>query len=303
MVMRATSRIRAGFSILWLVAWVAWGWGGTGRAAEPGGFADALVFENTTLEIQGKPGETSFTFNFAFTNNAPGPAVIESVRTSCGCTVARVPTLPWTVPPGGRGDFSVVLDGRGKRGVVPKTVFVSTSLGLKTLTVRAVIAEGNPAEPGDDRLRNMQVALADRFAVFRGDCASCHATPAVGKMGAAAYLAACGVCHEAQHRASMVPDLRKLPHPTDHEHWIKWITFGRHGSLMPAFAQSEGGILTDAQVDSIADYLSRTVSGIRLSTTRKPLTGVPVQIQSISGDADSAAPATPPAQPLTPLVR
>lgn len=283
-----------------LLAWMAAGLGGgmEARAAEPGGFADALVFDETSKEIAGKPGETTFTFNFSFTNNAVVPAVIDSVRTSCGCTVARVPPLPWTVPSGQRGEFSVALDGRGKRGTVTKSVFVSTSLGLKALTVRAVLADdGGASGPGDDRLRNMQVALADRFAVFRGDCANCHATPAQGKKGAALYLSACGVCHESQHRASMVPDLRKLGHPTDREHWIKWITLGRHGSLMPAFAQSEGGILTDDQVDSLADYLSRTINGARLSSVSRPLSGVPVQAPPLPG-----APAAP-ARPLTPVLR
>lgn len=266
------------------------------NGAEPGGFADALVFDSTTKELTGQPGETTFAFTFSFTNNATVPAVIDSVRTSCGCTVARVPPLPWTVAPGERGDFSVSLDGRGKRGTVTKSVFVSSSLGLKALTVRAIVADPGPTgAPGDDRLRNMQVALADRFAVFRGDCASCHAKPAEGRMGAALYLSACGVCHDSQHRASMVPDLRKLGHPTDREHWIKWMTFGRHGSLMPAFAQSEGGILSEAQIDSVADYLSRTIDGARLSSVRKTPIGAPPQPPPLPGGAS--------AQPLKPVLR
>jgi mono/diheme cytochrome c family protein len=58
----------------------------------------------------------------------------------------------------------------------------------------------------------------------------------------------------------MVPDLKNQGKVTDREHWVRWITFGRHGSLMPAFAQSEGGPLTDEQIDSLADYLNRAIS-------------------------------------------
>jgi mono/diheme cytochrome c family protein len=234
--------------------------------ASAAGFADVLLFDATMKEQQGTAGQTNFLFTFAFTNAAPGPVVIESVRTSCGCTVAKVPALPWTVPPGGDGEFSVALDARGKRGTVTKSVFVNTSMGVKPLTVRAIIDSSSGGM--DDRVRNMQIALADRGAIFRGECATCHVKPAVGKMGVPLYLAACGICHDSHNRASMVPDLRRLPHPTDRDHWIRWISFGRHGSLMPAFAQAEGGPLTEAQIDSLADYLTRTISQRQIAQSR-----------------------------------
>lgn len=256
-----------------------WGLGllcALGVVAVPSGgaadFPDALLFDGTSKELNVETGATNAVFGFAFTNAAPGQVVIESVRTSCGCTVAKVPTLPWVIPPGGDGEFSVTLDLRGKRGTVTKSVFVNTSMGTKPLTVRAIIPDngsGSGAGGGmDDRLRNMQIALADRTAVFRGDCASCHATPALAKHGPALYLAACAICHDSHNRASMVPDLKNLAHPTDRDHWIRWISFGRHGSLMPAFSKSEGGILTDEQIDSLADYLTRTISDRRLAGTR-----------------------------------
>ena len=234
-------------------------------AAEPGGFADALVFDATTKEMKGKGGETSFAFHFAFTNTSLVPVVIDAVRTSCGCTTAKVPPLPWTIATNGAGEFEVVLDVRGKYGTITKSVFVNSTAGLKPLTVKVTMPDA-PSQGGasgllaDDRVRNLQIALADRFAIFRGDCASCHATPAAGKTGPSLYLSTCGICHDSHNRASMVPDLKTLKHPTDREHWVRWITFGRHGSLMPAFAKSEGGPLDEDQIDSLADYLNRTIS-------------------------------------------
>ena len=53
----------------------------------------------------------------------------------------------------------------------------------------------------------------------------------------------------------MVPDLHNLNHPTDAEHWRKWIAYGRPGSMMPAFAQSEGGPLTHQQINVLVDYM------------------------------------------------
>jgi mono/diheme cytochrome c family protein len=46
-----------------------------------------------------------------------------------------------------------------------------------------------------------------------------------------------------------------LTAPTSHEFWRTWITYGKPGSLMPAFATSQGGPLTDMQIASLASYL------------------------------------------------
>ena len=38
-------------------------------------------------------------------------------------------------------------------------------------------------------------------------------------------------------------------------HWRKWITYGRAGSMMPAFAEAEGGPLNQQQIDSLVDFM------------------------------------------------
>ena len=98
--------------------------------------------------------------------------------------------------------------------------------------------------------------MVDRQAVFKDGCASCHLVPALGKKGAALYSDACGVCHEAPSRATMVPNLRALNKPTDRDYWKTWISQGKTNTLMPAWATAYGGPLSEAQVDSLVDYLS-----------------------------------------------
>ena len=137
--------------------------------------------------------------------------------------------------------------------MLSKVVTVESSVGLQFLTLNVQIPE--PEVNGRDR--NMQLALADRQAVFKNDCAACHAYPTTAKSGAELYGAACGICHDAEHRASMVPDLRALNKPTDRPYWHEWITKGKAGTLMPAFAKSEGGPLDDGQIQSLVDYLAR----------------------------------------------
>jgi mono/diheme cytochrome c family protein len=53
----------------------------------------------------------------------------------------------------------------------------------------------------------------------------------------------------------MVPDLRALKKTTSRDYWLTWITHGKPGTLMPAFAAQAGGPLTDAQIHALADYL------------------------------------------------
>jgi mono/diheme cytochrome c family protein len=69
------------------------------------------------------------------------------------------------------------------------------------------------------------------------------------------YQTACGICHEAEHRAQMVPDLRTKLKNSDKNYWTKWISEGRPGSLMPAFAAQHGGILGVGQIETIVEYL------------------------------------------------
>ena len=98
-------------------------------------------------------------------------------------------------------------------------------------------------------------ARADRQAVLRGSCASCHVTPTIGKKGAELFQTACVICHAAEHRASFVPDLMVAKAPRDAAYWEKWIREGAEGTLMPAFAKEHGGSLDDEQIASLIAYL------------------------------------------------
>jgi mono/diheme cytochrome c family protein len=216
------------------------------------------VFDAESKTLDATAGETNLTFRFAFTNTSAAEVTIDRVQTSCGCTTAKLPPLPWKVAAGTSGSFEVVADLRGKRGLFSKMVYVYTSQGFKPLNLKVKLPETNLAADAE-RLRNMQIAVADRQAVLRGDCARCHADPGAGKQGRELYLAVCGVCHEAEHRATMVPNLRALPHPTDEEHWRTWISHCKAGTLMPAFSSTEGGPFSEEQIASLVKYLVENI--------------------------------------------
>jgi len=238
-----------------------------------------LQFDGGMKEVTVKPGEQQAHFTFTFTNVSSEPVTINTVGTSCGCTAAKLPPLPWTLAAGTNGEIGATMNLAGKVGTVTKTINVNTDKGLKVLVVQSVIpTPAVTAAPTEtmggmgNRADNQKVAAADRQAVLRGDCANCHVTPAKDKFGPELYAKACGICHEDEHRASMVPNLHALPHPTNADYWKNWITYGKPGSLMPAFAESEGGFLTEQQIASLVQYLT---ANIKYDPNAKPGTPAP----------------------------
>jgi cytochrome c5 len=199
----------------------------------------ALVWDAEGKEITAKEGETNVVFTFSVTNVSPNEVEIQQVQTSCGCSVAKMPSQPWKLAPGAHDDLEVNVDVRGKHGVLIKNVLITSTAGFKVLQTRVNLPELPATHRAmsnlDDRVKNIHVAMADRQAIFKNDCARCHAEPARGKGGQALYYAVCAICHEAAHRASMVPNLATLPHPTDREHWETWVRDGKPGTLIPGF--------------------------------------------------------------------
>ncbi len=219
--------------------------------------ADSLAWDAVMKDMDAKPGQMSADFFFSVTNVSTSDVVIDHVQTSCGCTVAKLPSQPWVLKPQDNGKINVTVDLHGKPvGTLFKTVTVFfTNQTTKPLTVKVTI----PDNPENARMRNQQMALGDRQKVFKDDCAKCHAEPTHGKTGKDLYAAACGICHDAEHRATMVPNLHALNHSTDRIYWKQWITTGKVGTAMPAFSTEQGGPLSTEQIDSLADYLDTAI--------------------------------------------
>ena len=189
----------------------------------------------------------------------PAAVTILNVHPSCGCTTAELPTPPWLLPPGTNSIIKVAVNLAGKSGMIFKSVNVATDKGKMDLMLRINILPAPPAPPmsEEERARGVAAAKIDRQAVFKGDCVSCHAKNVEGKYGQVLFKEVCAVCHDANPRATMVPDLHNLKDPTSDEFWRTWVTSGKAGTLMPAFATSQGGPLTDMQISSLAVYLNQ----------------------------------------------
>jgi len=218
-----------------------------------------LAWNTTTNELEFAADTAVGRFNFSLTNISTAPVTLTGVGTSCGCTAARLPNLPITVQPQASISFEVDMNISGKHGIVEKTVTLSTDKGIQQLYVISNIKPAANAMSDTDRRQNLEMAVADRQAIFRDDCARCHVEPTQKKTGKELFMAACGICHEAEHRATMVPDLHNLPVETSAAFWSTWITYGKPNTLMAAFAQSQGGILTQDQITSLVDYLVEAI--------------------------------------------
>src|SRR5579863_3114417 len=169
-----------------------------------------LVWDLPSQSYTVKPGEISAHFIFKVANVSDATVTIDDVKTSCGCTVAQLPMKPWHLAPKETNKMEVLVDVRGKTGVLFKQINVLSTNAPKLLTVLITIPpEATNGMSGEmaNRLWGQQLAATDHQEVFKNDCVKCHLIPAFGKMGQPLYQAACGICHEAVHRATMVPDL------------------------------------------------------------------------------------------------
>ena len=217
-----------------------------------------LAWDELTKAVDATNEQEFARFTFTFTNVTAGNVTVLSVHPSCGCTTAELPPVPWLIPAGTNGQIKLTVNLQGKAGTLFKTVTVATDKGKKDLILRINILPPPPMPEMTEEQRNAGIiaAKADRQAVFKGDCASCHVKKTEGKYGQQLFDALCAICHEAKNRATMVPDLANLQLPTSEEFWRTWITAGKAGSLMPAFATSQGGLLNDLQIASLAAYLN-----------------------------------------------
>lgn len=218
---------------------------------------DGVIVWNTLMATTNVPADSDKAhFLFAFTNISSDKIAILKVQTSCGCTTAELPPLPWVVASRTSGTIPVTVDLAGKQGVLFKSVTVGTDKGSKTLYLRITIEQPKMATiTDDDRIKFVMASRADRQAIFKGTCADCHVKHGEGKYGMALFQADCAICHEANPRATMVPDLHNLKVPTNRDFWKQWIAHGKPGSLMAAFSQAEGGPLNDMQIASLVAYM------------------------------------------------
>ena len=100
-----------------------------------------LAWDAVSKECRAHPGDKSAPFSFSLKNVSARPVVIYDTQSSCDCTVAKLPSKPWTIPSGDTGKIEATVDLAGKTGTVTNSIIVFTSQGNRRLNVKAILPE------------------------------------------------------------------------------------------------------------------------------------------------------------------
>ncbi|HEY2083567.1 MAG TPA: DUF1573 domain-containing protein [Verrucomicrobiae bacterium] len=100
-----------------------------------------LAWDAVSKEYHAKPGELKAPFTFNLTNVSTGPVTIYDTSTTCDCTVASLPSKPWTLASGASGKIEATIDLSKKTGVVTNAIIVFTSQGNRRLKVKAITSD------------------------------------------------------------------------------------------------------------------------------------------------------------------
>jgi mono/diheme cytochrome c family protein len=213
---------------------------------------DSLTKETSVLVSAGQAR-----IKFSFTNLTTDHVIIQDILTSCGCTTAQAPGLPWVIPAGTSGQFGLTVRLVGKMRHQNESAAVVTDQGFKVVYVNvSILPPVVLIRSITDRARDHEAAVADRQAIFHGDCANCHVKSSNEQDGKALYYAACAICHEAPDWPATMADLFAIKTPTNVSFWLDWIAQGKPGTLMPAFSRPAGGPLSDLQIAYLARFLN-----------------------------------------------
>jgi mono/diheme cytochrome c family protein len=160
--------------------------------------------------------------------------------------------------------LEVIVDLRERFEPFKQIIAVETSAGTNQILLEIKTPELTPRE------KDQRAAFADRQAVFKNQCVTCHLQPAKGQPMEGRYRVLCGTCHDAKHRAAMVPDLAPVKKTRDQAYWEQWLRRGKPGTLMPAFSKPFGGPLTEEEIGAMLSYLQQ-----RFPSTPAPAHSVP----------------------------
>jgi hypothetical protein len=101
-----------------------------------------LAWDAVSKEYHARPGELKAPFTFNLTNVFSGSVVIYDTSTTCDCTVANLPSKPWTLSIGASGKIEATIDLTKKTGnVVTNEIIVFTSQGNRRLKVKAIVSD------------------------------------------------------------------------------------------------------------------------------------------------------------------
>jgi cytochrome c553 len=211
-----------------------------------------LVFENTFFDFGTVTEGSIVKHTFKFKNDGVGKVNIAKTETSCGCTTASGALKEYA--PGEAGEMEVVVDTKGKKGIVVKTVTVTLeNSDVDKVELSLAMKLEPPPHPKIENLRNINAEAA---------CKSCHLESGEGQSGIFLFHRVCSQCHGKKGVGGFGRALNDAAwqKKVDDAHIKKVMHGGLPDKGMPSFVEGVTPPLTVEQVDSLAQYIRSLVA-------------------------------------------
>jgi cytochrome c5 len=210
-----------------------------------------LVFEHGFFDFGTVTEGDIVKHTFKFKNDGAGKVKIAKTETSCGCTTASGALKEYA--PGESGEMEVVVDTKGKKGIVVKTVTLTleNNDGDKAEISLAMKLEP-PPHPKIENLRNINAEAA---------CKSCHLESGEGQSGIFLYHRVCSQCHGKKGVGGFGLALNDAAWQKriDDARIKKVMLGGLPDKGMPSFVEGVMPPLSEEQVDSLIQYIRSLV--------------------------------------------
>ncbi len=125
-----------------------------------------MKFKETTIDFGEVDAGKSVDITFEFENTGDDVLVIKNIRSTCGCTVAKVDKKEYK--PGEKGEIPVKFFSKGYRGKITKTVTVTTNDKDNIYTVLKISGNVNlkdfaQAELSPDKISFEEIKLNKKY--------------------------------------------------------------------------------------------------------------------------------------------
>lgn len=182
---------------------------------------------------------------FLITNEGDSVLTIESLKPSCGCTVANFST--GEIFPGEMKEVHFTIDTTGKVGDIKKNIVILSDDVQQPKRIVDIFIHVQLVEHQE----------MDKSAIFKGDCAACHAEPAQYRVDEELFEMVCYMCHGHYGLGGGATRINEFSYLTkrDDSYLRKVISEGITERGMPAFSNKLGGPLDDEQIESLVSLM------------------------------------------------
>ncbi len=210
-----------------------------------------VVFEHSFFDFGTVTEGDIVKHMFKFKNDGLGKVKIVKTDTSCGCTTASGALKEYQA--GEAGEMEVVVDTKGKKGIIVKTVTLSIENNdVEKFEISLAMKLEPPPHPMISNVRNINAETA---------CKSCHLESGAEQSGIFLYHRVCSQCHGKKGLGGSGLALNdvKWQKIIDDARLKKVIKGGVPDKGMPSFVDGVTPPLTEEQVDSLVQYIRSLV--------------------------------------------